>query len=138
MTVTHSLQKYITPFVSWKVRNWLWDRDRETETGRQMMWTQTGRWLLYWLFLNLCWDSIFKALRLCFLDKRFSFGTIYPTTLPRLAGAVEYTNFLLCRGVRPPFIWHLNNLMLELRGMCSTPSLLLLPGPTLAHSGSTW
>ena len=36
--------------------------------------TQTGGGLLYWPFLNPRVDSIFRDLRLCFLDERFSTG----------------------------------------------------------------
>ena len=46
-------------------------RDR-WKTGKWRIWTQTGRGLLYWPFLNQCYDSIFRPLYLWFLDERFS------------------------------------------------------------------
>ena len=39
---------------------------------RRRMRTQVDEELLYWLFLNLHCDSIFRALRPCFFDGRFS------------------------------------------------------------------
>ena len=46
----------------------------KTETGRWRTWTQIGRGLLYWPFLKPHCDSIIRALRPCFFDRRFSIG----------------------------------------------------------------
>ena len=45
------------------------------KTGRRRTRTQTGRGVLYWPYLNPCWDSIFRALHPCFQDKKFSTGS---------------------------------------------------------------
>ena len=62
---------YLSFYFSRKVRNSVSMR----EIGRRKTRTQTG-WglggLQYLLFPKLCYDSIFRALCLCFLDERFS------------------------------------------------------------------
>ena len=80
-TITYSLKTYICLFISQKGQNWLqaWEKDRNERCRHRL--TEDSDYYIDPYLLNHI-DSIFRALHLDFLDKKFLTGFCRGVTWP--------------------------------------------------------